>query len=203
MKKFITILLVVILLSCHKKSETGIANNISVEKPEMTDKEFIEKLIQADFFKYADSTINLKQTDSLNVYDEITYKFARIDAEELAEFSFDYFIPQLTKMLNKRNIKLVVNKTENTEKTNEININGENVILYSKEELKNNTFWNSSSVNFFIKLNQILESKKLRERFYLIYNGNDLSTFLLTNSQYKIFIERYKSNMNEIPRNPQ
>lgn len=202
MKKNILILLALTLFSCHKKNETEIVQNIQVEKPEMTDKEFMKKLIQIDFFKYADSTIDIKQIDSLNVYDEATNKFARIDAEELAEFSFD-FVPQLTKILDKRKIKLLVKKTENTEKTNEININGEKIILYSKEELENGNFWNSASVNFFVKLNQILQSKKSNERFYLIYEGNDLSTFLLTNSEYKIFIERYESELNEIPRNPQ
>ena len=202
MKKNILILMIFTLFSCQKKHETEIVQNTQIEKPEMTDKEFIQKLLQIEFFKYSDSTINIKQTDSLDVYDERTNKFARIDAEELAEFSFD-FVPQLTKMLDKRNIKLVVNKTENTEKTNEININGENIILYTKQELESGSFWNSASINFFTKLNQLLETKKLNERFYLVYDGNDLSTFLLTNSQYGIFIERYKSEINEIPRNPQ
>ena len=179
------------------------SQNIEVVKPEMTDKEFMEKLIKADFFKYAEPTVDINQIDSLNVYDEKSNKFARIDAEELAEFSFDNFVPQLTKMLDKRGIKLLVKNTENTEKKNEINVNGENIILYTKEEMENDIFWNSASVNFFRKLNKLLEEKKSKERFFLVYEGNDLSTFLLTNSQYGIFIERYKSEINEIPRNAQ
>jgi hypothetical protein len=191
------------IISCNKKSENEISQNIEVVKPEMTDKEFIEKLIKADFFKYAEPTIDINQIDSLNVYDEKSNKFARIDAEELAEFSFDNFVPQLSRILDKRGIKLLVKKTGNTEKINEINVNGENIILYTKEEMQNDIFWNSASVNFFSKLNKLLEEKKSKERFYLVYEGNDLSTFLLTNSQYGIFIERYKSEINEIPRNPQ
>jgi hypothetical protein len=203
MKNTILLLFMLTMISCHKKIENEISQNIEVEKTEMTDKEFIEKLIKADFFKYAEPTININQIDSLNVYDEKSNKFARIDAEELAEFSFDNFVPQITKMLVKRDIKLLVKKTENTEKINQINVNGENIILYTKEELENGNFWNSASVNFFRKLNKLLEEKKSKERFYLVYEGNDLSTFLLTNSQNGIFIERYKSETNEIPRNPQ
>lgn len=202
MKNTILILFMLAMISCHKKNENEIRQNIEVEKPKMTDKEFMEKLIKADFFQYAEPTVDIKQIDSLNVYDENTNKFARIDAEELAEFSFDYFVPQLTKMLDKRNIKLLVKNIENTEKTNEINVNGENIILYTKEELENGDFWNSASVNFFRKLNQLLEEKKSNERFYLVYDGNDLSTFLLTNSQNERFIERYKFETKEIPRNP-
>jgi hypothetical protein len=203
MKNIILILFMLTMISCHKKSENEMSQNIEVVKPEMTDKEFIEKLIKADFFKYAEATIDINQIDSLNVYDEKSNKFVRIDAEELAEFSFDNFVPQLTRILDKRGIKLLVKKTENTEKINEINVNGENIILYTKEEMQNDIFWNSASVNFFRKLNKLLEEKKSKERFYLVYEGNDLSTFLLTNSQYGIFIERYKSEINEIPRNPQ
>ncbi len=203
MKNIILILFMLTMISCHKKSENEMSQNIEVVKPEMTDKEFIEKQIKADFFKYAEPTIDINQIDSLNVYDEKSNKFARIDAEELAEFSFDNFVPQLTRILDKRGIKLLVKKTENTEKINEINVNGENIILYTKEEMQNDIFWNSASVNFFRKLNKLLEEKKSKERFYLVYEGNDLSTFLLTNSQYGIFIERYKSEINEIPRNPQ
>ncbi|WP_298140809.1 hypothetical protein [Flavobacterium sp.] len=202
MRNIILLLFFFTVTSCHKRIETEIAQNIEVEKPEMTDKEFMEKLIKADFFKYAESTVDIQQIDSLNAYDENTNKFARIDAEELAEFSIDYFVPQLTKMLAKRNIEFTVKKTDNTEKLNEININGENIILYTKEELENGNFWNSAIVNFFNKLNRIMEENKSNERFYLVNEGNDLSTFLLTNSQLELFQSRYENEMKEIPRRP-
>ena len=86
-------------------------------------------------------------------------------------------------MLAKRDIQLLVKETENTEKINEISVNGENIILYTKEEMKSDIFWNSAAVIFFRKLNKLLEEKKSKERFHLVYEGNDLSTFLLTNSQ--------------------
>jgi hypothetical protein len=202
MRNIILLLYFFTISSCHKKTETEIAQNVEVEKPEMTDKEFIKRLIKADFFKYTDPTVNIKRIDSLNAYAEYTNKFARIDAEELAEFSFGYFTPQLTKMLSIRNIDLLLKKTGNTEKTNEVKLNGENLILYSKEELENGSFLNSAASNLFKKLNSILEEKKCNERFYLIYDGNDLSTFLLTNSQYQVFVEKYESIKYEIPRNP-
>lgn len=202
MKNAIIILCSLTIFSCYRKNKSDISQQYQVEKPAMTDKEFIEKLIKTDFFIYADSSINNIPIDSLNAYDEKTNKFAHIDAEELAEFSLDFFTPQLTKMLEKRNIKLIIKKTINTKKLNEININNKNVVLYTKYELENDIFWNSSSINFFTRLNQILKEKNSNEKFYLINDGNDLSTLLLTNSQYNIFIEKHKANPNEIPRIP-
>ncbi|UUC44739.1 hypothetical protein [Flavobacterium cerinum] len=196
------IFIILVFVSCSKKTENGIRGNIKAKKLNITEKEFKSQLIKEDFFKYSEQNVDINKIDSLDIYNENTNKFAAIDAEELAEFSFDYFVPQLVKMLSKRNITLIVEKTDNTEKMREISINGEKIILYTEEELDNETFWNSAANNFFKKLNEILKLKKSDERFYLVNGGNDLSTFLLTDHQVELFQRRYESEVSEIPRNP-
>jgi hypothetical protein len=202
MKNLIPILLLLTMLSCSKKSEHSNNENVENGKPEMTDKEFNEKLVKAGFFKYAEPTVNINLIDSLNIYDENTNKFSGVDAEELAEFNFDHFVPQLTKMLARRNITLSVEKSKDIEKNHEVSINEQKIVLYTQEELQNESFWDSGSRNFFKKLNKILEAKNSEERFYLLYKGNDLATFLLTNAEYELFKDRYKSESNEIPYEP-
>ena len=38
-----------------------------------------------------------------NIYEEDTNKYALVDEENIAEFTFDAFMPQIEKMLEKRN----------------------------------------------------------------------------------------------------
>ncbi len=135
------------------------------------------ELIENDFLKYANQIkIDTLKTGIKNlfyIYDEETYKFVHIDAEELAEFNFDFFLPQLNKILEKRNIKLTVETAENYENTNDIIINGQILNLYSKQELENMTFWDTAPKTFFREINKILTAKNLNENFYLLYGGND------------------------------
>ncbi|THF53020.1 hypothetical protein E6C50_02085 [Flavobacterium supellecticarium] len=199
MKCLFPLLLLTIIVSCQNKKESETIKTAVVKEPQMTDNEFVLKLIEVGFFKHTESTIDTTKMDSLNVYDENTNKFVRIDAEELAEFNFDSFVPQLKKILAKRNVSLSVEKTEEIEKTYEIKINNLRVQLYNEWQLNDGSFWKAASTNFFKSLNQILKENKVEERFYLVNGGNDLSALLLTESQYKIFSKKYNSIPNDLP----
>ncbi len=161
------------------------------------------ELIENDFLKYANpikiDTLKTEIENLFYIYDEETYKFVHIDAEELAEFNFNFFLPQLNKILEKRNIELTVETAEDYENSNDIIINGQIVNLYSKQELENMTFWASAPKNFFREINKILNAKNSNEKFYLLYGGNDLSALLLTQKQFEIIKHFYKNETKEIP----
>ena len=193
-------------LGCSQSHEKPKVNN--TEKNEMKSQNanneyFGNELIKADYLKFSNpeklDSLKSEITSSFSIYDEETYKFCHIDAEELSEFSFDFFFPELNKILEKRKVNLNVEPAENYEKTNDIIINGEKINLYTKAELENQTFWNTAPRNFFKKVNEILKSKNLDEKFYLLYGGNDLATLLLTENQFKIIEKYYKEDKNEIP----
>ncbi len=171
-----------------------------------SDSIYATELIDNDFLKYVDSSkINSLKTqlkNSFDIYDDDNFKIAHIDAEELTEFSFDFFLPQLNKMLEKRNVNLIVKTANNYEKTNDIIINGEKLNLYTKKELDNLTFWDTAPRVFFKKVNEILQAKNIDEQFYLLYGGNDLHTLLLTDRQFSIISEYYEDNEKEKPYKP-
>ena len=165
-----------------------------------------QKLINSDFLKYAEnSKIDSLEThlkNSFDIYDVDNFKVVHIDAEELAEFSFDFFLPQLNRILKKRNMNLTVKTANDYENTNDIIINGEKINLYTKKELDNQTFWNTAPRNFFKKVNELLKAKNSNEQFYLLYDGNDLHTLLLTDEQFSIISEYYKDNDKAKPYKP-
>lgn len=171
-----------------------------------SDSIYATELIDNDFLKYVDSSkidsLKAKLKNSFDIYDDNNLKIAHIDAEELAEFHFDFFLPRINKMLEKRNANLTVNTANDYEKTNDIIINGEKLNLYTKKELDNLTFWDTAPRNFFKKINEILKAKNLDEEFYLLYGGNDLHTILLTDKQFSIISEYYKDNEKEKPYKP-
>ena len=171
-----------------------------------SDNIYATELIENGFLKYADSlkidSLEKQLRNSFDIYDDDNFKLAHIDAEDLAEFSFDFFLPQLNKILEKRNINLTVKTTNDYEKTNDIIINGEKLNLYTKKELDNLTCWETASRNFFKKVNEILKTKNIDEQFYLLYGGNDLHTLLLTDKQFLIISEYYKDNDEEKPYKP-
>ncbi len=162
-----------------------------------------EKLIENDFLAYADpvklDSLKIGISKSFNIYDEATNKFAPIDAEELTEFNFDFFVPQLNRILSKRAFNLEIELTNDYKVSNEVIINGQKIELYSNAELESGIFWDSGARNFFKKVNDLLKIGNIKERFYMLYGGNDLHTFLLTNNQFKIISDRYASEKNEIP----
>ena len=163
-------------------------------------------LLESDFLKYADSSrldslkANLKK--SFDIYDDENFRIADIDAEELSEFNFDFFLPSLNRILIRRDIKLSVQKLNDNETSHNILINGDTVTLYTEEELNKGTFWNTASRNFFRSLNEILMTKNSNESFYLLYGGNDLHAMLLTEKHFSIIAEYYKGEPKEIPYKP-
>lgn len=200
MKQLSLLFFLIILFSCNQKTQTQ-KNNM-----QKSDSIYATELIDNDFLKYVDSSkINSLKTqlkNSFDIYDDDNFKIAHIDAEELTEFSFDFFLPQLNKMLEKRNVNLIVKTANNYEKTNDIIINGEKLNLYTKKELDNLTFWDTAPRVFFKKVNEILQAKNIDEQFYLLYGGNDLHTLLLTDRQFSIISEYYEDNEKEKPYKP-
>lgn len=190
-KTFFTLILVLctLLLNCQNSG----APNTNAGK----------QLIEADFLAYTDSIdiplLKKEITESFNIYDERNNKFTHIDAEELAEFNFDFFLPSLNQILSKRNIVLEVMTSDNRINSQTILINGEEVKLYSNDEISAGKFWDSAARNFFRSINRFLEKEKCEERFYLLYGGNELHTFLLTNKQQAIIAKEYKEEKDEIP----
>ena len=193
------------LISCNQKAQTQNKSkpNVNMEK---SDSIYGKKLIDNDFLKYVDNSkkdsLKTELKKSFDIYDEDNFKIIHIDAEELAEFSFDFFLPQLNKIFEKRNVSLTIKPADDYEKTNDIIINGEKLNLYKKKELDAQTFWDTAPRNFFKKINEILKTKNIDEQFYLLYGGNDLQTILLTDKQFSIISEYYKDNEKEKPYKP-
>jgi len=164
------------------------------------------ELISNDFLKYADSSRidSLKEqiTKSFDIYEDDNFKIAHIDAEELAEFTFDFFLPSLNRILAKREIKLSAQKLNENENSFDALINADTIQLYTKKDLDNNTFWDIAPRNFFRKVNAVLRAKNTIEQFYLLYGGNDLHVILLTEKQFSIITNYYKNETKEIPYTP-
>lgn len=205
MKQLTIIFFSIFLISCNQKAQTqnNSKSNVNMEK---SDSVYGKKLIDNNFLKYADNSkidsLKTQLISNFDIYDEDNLKIAHIDAEELAEFSFDFFLPQLNKILERRNVILTVKSADDYEKTNDVIINGEKLNLYTKRELENQTFWDTAPRNFFRKINEILKTKNIDEQFYLLYGGNDLQTILLTEKQFSIISEYYKDNEKEKPYKP-
>ena len=198
MKYISFILIIIILISCSQspnKNENQDLNKL--------DSISGKRLIDNGFLKYADSlrldSLKKEIIESFNIYDEDNNKFAFIDAEELSEFNFDFFMPELNKILLKRGLKIKIEKASDYEMSNDIFINGQEIKLYTKKELETEIFWDIAPRNFFKKVNDLLKENNIEEKFYLLYDGNDLHTFLLTEKQFEIISDRYKNEKNEIP----
>lgn len=164
------------------------------------------ELIDNGFLKYADNSkvdsLKIQIVASFDIYEEDNFKITHIDAEELAEFSFDFFLPSLDRILAKRNIKLSAKKLNDKDNSFDVLINGDTIQLFSQNDLDNNTFWDTAPRNFFRKVNGILKAKNSDEQFYLLYGANDLHTMLLTDKQFSIIADYYKDNDKERPYKP-
>ena len=167
---------------------------------------YAKELIDNGFLKYADSSqvdsLRIQLTTSFDIYDEGNFKIAHIDAEELAEFSFDFFLPTLNQILAKRDFKLTAQKLNEKDNSFDVLINGDTMPLYTQNELNNDTFWDTAPRNFFKKVNELLKTKNISEQFYLLYGGNDLHTLLLTDKEFSIISDYYKGNDKERPYKP-
>ncbi|AEA44664.1 hypothetical protein [Fluviicola taffensis] len=191
----------IILLLCF-----GCSDHKTTSNNQTPDSVFGSKLIAADFLIYADSLTINEQTEqvknSFDIYDERNYKILHIDAEELAEFNFDFFQPQLNEILGKRNFHLDVKATNNYETSHEVFLNGEKLKLFTNEELEKGDFLAKASRTFFKKLNEFLKKQHFKESFFLLYSDNDLQALLLTDKQFQIIAERYENEPIEIPYRP-
>jgi hypothetical protein len=164
------------------------------------------QLVDSDYLKYADRKDIGLQTEQVRkefgIFDERQNKMLHVDAEELAEFNFDFFLPQLTVILGKRNFQLDIKPADNHETSNEVFLNGEKIQLYSDEEFKKGNYRDKAARRFFKKLNELLKKEHPEESFFLLYSDNDLEAYLLTVKQQKIISERYKDEPLYIPYKP-
>lgn len=188
------ILVIFVFLSCFSFSQN---------KEILKNKVFGERLIENNFLEFTDAdkidSLRIEVVDSFNIYNDYNHRIAAIDAEELAELNFDFFIPELNKILSKRKYHLEVKIQDDFESSFEIIINNEKIKLYTKNELEDYSFWDTAPRNFFKKVNKLLIDNGIKEQFYLLYSGNDLNTMLLTELQAKIISEYYNFKKPEIP----
>jgi hypothetical protein len=201
MKQLTILFFSISLFSCKQNAQTQNDN-----MPKSDKRNYATELIDQGFLKYADSTkfdsLKTQLSNSFDIYEDENFKIAHIDAEELAEFSFDFFLPSLNKILSKRDIKLTAQKQNNNDNSFDALINDDTIQLYNQSDLDNNTFWDTAPRNFFRKVNEILKAKNSDERFYLLYGGNDLYTLLLTHKEFSIISDYYKDNDKDRPYKP-
>lgn len=151
---------------------------------------------QDESIKKDESAITSTET-SIDFYSDSV--LTSIDAEELCEFNFDFFLPQLNQKLAQNDLKLDVQIADDYKSSYEIEINGRQVELYKTEELTNGKFWDSGPRNFFRTVNEVLRDNNLDKQFYLLYGGNDLHTVFLTEKQFQLMSKINKDDENEIP----
>jgi len=191
----------IILLGCNQNAKTQNANVLKSDK-----RNYAAELIDNGFLKYVDSSkvdsLKTQLITSFDIYDDDNLKIAHIDAEELAEFSFDFFLPTLNRILAKRDFKLFAQKINGKDNSYEAAINGDTIQLYNQNDLDNDKFWDTAPRNFFKKVNEMLKAKNSDEQFYLLYGGNDLHTLLLTDKEFSIISDYYKDNDKERPYKP-
>lgn len=202
MKVALPLVILLFSLSCCSQEKT----KTNEHQTQNDDQLFGNELIDNDFLLFADSSLldslASQIKNSFYIYDESNNKILHLDAEALAEFHFDFFLPQLKVMLGKRNFRLDVRTAEHYETSNEILINGQRIRLYTKDEMENKDFWDLASRRFFRGLNEQLARQDMKESFFLLYQGNDLHAFLLTDKQQSIIAERYRAEPKEIPYKP-
>jgi len=191
MKLIVLILYSILLADCNQRP----------------DKEsYATELINSEFLKYADSSnvdsLKAQLRNSFDIYDVGYFRLVPIDAEELSEFNFGFFLPNLNKTLAKRDIILTVQKLNGKENSYDVLINGDTIQLYTQKDLDNETFWDTASKKFFQKVNEILKAGNSDEQFHLLYGGNDLHAILLTDKQLSIISDYYKGEPKEIPYKP-
>lgn len=198
MKYLIPILMCILITGCNQNNQHSID-----EKQSSSTVNYGSELIESNFLEFADSlkqdSLKLMLIRSFNIYDERTNKIVHVDAEELAEFNFDFFMPNLKRILAKRGFNLNVKPANDIETSFDIFINNEKVKLYTTEELNTGNFLESAPSNFFKEVNKQLNKNEIDESFYLLYSGNELHVILLTANQQKIIAENYKQHAEAMP----
>jgi len=198
MKLNLIIILAIAFVGCNLKTP-----KTTDTLPQIQTSDLAKELIDNGFLKYADSSkidsLKGEMISTFYIYNEDNFKIAHIDAEELSEFSFNFFLSNLNKMLAKRNYKLSARKLNNDDRSFDAEINGERVELFTQKDMEDNSFWDKAPRNFFKKLNEQLSSSNVEEQFYLLYSDNDLHTMLLTKKQFAIIAKYYNGNLHETP----
>ncbi len=138
--------------------------------------------------------------DTTDFYSDLY--LTHIDAEELCEFNFDFFLPELNQKLNQVGLELVIRIPSDYEDSFEIEINGERLQLFTDEEIASGRFWDSGPRNFFRRVNKILKEHNSNKRFYLLYGGNDLIALWLTESEFMLMSSENRNDKDEIPYHP-
>lgn len=194
------VILTLILCSCNIKH----GNELITQTKDQDS--LVNELVNADFLQYTDSSkIESVRQSFINdgyIFGSEINRYVHIDAEELTEGSFDFFRTDLTRILKKRGFEVTFSTTENFETLHEVMINNEAFALFDDKNLTDNSFWDIGPRRFFDELNKELEKRKLQERFYLIYGGNDLGAILLTERQFSIIAKINEGNTKEIPYKP-
>jgi len=164
------------------------------------------ELLNNGFLKYADNSrineLGAELKNSFDLYDADIFRIVHVDAEELAEFSFDFFLPSLNEILAKRKFELLASKLNTDDSSFDISLNENVITLYDEEDLRSWKFWDVASRNFFKELNKQLVTKGLDEQFCLFYGGHDLHAMLLTDKQYSLIADYYKNVPKEAPYKP-
>ena len=164
MKKLIAIFVVLSLVSCNQNQI--VYKEQVTKKEEILDKKFGKQLIDTQYLKYAEpskiDSLKYGIMNSFNIYEEDTNKYALVDEENIAEFTFDAFMPQIEKMLEKRNTTIDVEVPKDYEKTYSVIINNEALKLYIDENQKEKSLIENSTSIFFKKLNEILKKSNCK-----------------------------------------
>ncbi len=194
------IFLIVILCSCNIKQDSSVI----AQTPNQDS--LVNGLVENDFLLFTDSSKIDSVRQSLikdgYIFSTEINRYVHIDAEELAEGSFNFFKNDLTKILKKRGLEITFSTTENFEKLHEVMINNRRFNLYDDKNLADFSFWDIGSRRFFNAINLELEKSKSNERFYLLYGGNDLGAILLTDEQFELIEKINEGNAKEIPYKP-
>jgi hypothetical protein len=170
MRPLITTIIISLFFSCTQNRTTS-----DKQVHEISESTLGSDLIAADFLSFTDSlyidSLTGRVINSFDIYDERNNKIFHVDAEELAEFQFSFFLPRLNLILSKRNFELDVKTADNYETSNEVFLNGEKIQLYTKDELENSDFWDKASRTFFKKLNDLLKKENLNNKIHMPCRG--------------------------------
>lgn len=134
--------------------------------------------------------------NSFNIYEEDTNKYV-LDEENIAEFTFDAFMPQIEKCLRKKYYNWC-RSSERLWKTYSVIINNEALKLYIDENQKEKSLIENSTSIFFKKLNNSKKSNFVKKNF-ICFMVEMIWEHLLDEKQFEIIKERYKGNSGDIP----
>ncbi|HZY79657.1 MAG TPA: hypothetical protein VFE50_09050 [Cyclobacteriaceae bacterium] len=193
-----------ILLSCSGETKSNEIKSESVIENQNSQKvNYGAQLVDAGFLEFADhakiDSLKLGLETSFDIFNPAINKTALIDEEELAEFNFDFFLPDLKRILSLRGFTLDVKTGDDYETNYTATINGVKVQFYGQEDVEHDNIWKLASGVFFKEINSQLKNKKISESLYLLYEGNDLQAILLKESEYEIIKQTYKAIPSEIP----